>query len=86
MNDRQNYLLAAAQLISLYLGYENLIENRAQSPANDVHSANDEQAELLLKEINNRFAEQNQILSDISGKLDFLISLYFDPPNNFPNS
>ena len=76
MNDSQNYILAAAQIISLYLGYENLIENRAQSAANDVNKANNEQADLLLKEINSRFAEQNQILDDISNKLSFLIDLY----------
>ena len=75
MNDRQNYLLAAAQLISLYLGYENLIENRAQTAANDVNKANNEQAELLLREINYQFAEQNRMIADISNKLDFLIDI-----------
>lgn len=82
MSDSQNNLLAAAQLISLYLGYENLLENRAQTAANDVNEANNKQADLLLKEINARFAEQNKMLADISYKLDFLISLYFDSPNS----
>lgn len=75
MTDQQNYLLAAAQIISLYLGYENLIENRAQSAANDVNEANNKQAELLLREINSRFSEQNQILADISRKLDLVIDI-----------
>lgn len=82
MNDSQNNLLAAAQLISLYLGYENLLENRAQTAANDVNEANNKQADLLLKEINARFAEQNKMLADILYKLDFLISLHFDPSNS----
>lgn len=75
MNDRQNYLLAAAQLLSLYLGYENLLENRAQTAANDVNEANNKQADLLLREINGQFSEQNEILKDISNKLDFIIDI-----------
>lgn len=75
MNDRQNYLLAAAQLISLYLGYENLLENRAQTAANDVNAANNKQADLLLNDIHQQFAAQNQMIMDISNKLDFLIEI-----------
>lgn len=75
MNDRQNYLLAAAQLISLYLGYENLLENRAQTAANDVNKANNEQADLMLNDIHQQFATQNQMIKDISNKLDFLIEI-----------
>ena len=58
-NNNQNYsdLLNA---LSLILAVENLSENRQQSQYNDVHRANDEQAELLLEKINKRFAEQNE--------------------------
>lgn len=58
-SNNQNYsdLLNA---LSLILAVENLKQNDAQSQYNDVHKANDEQAELLLKEINERFAEQNE--------------------------
>lgn len=60
--NNQNYsdLLNA---LSLILAVENLKQNEAQSQYNDVHKANDEQAELLLKEINDKFAEQNEILA-----------------------
>lgn len=75
MNDRQNNLLAASQLLSLYLGYENLLENRAQSEANDVNAANNKQADLLLREINDRFAEQNLILEDLSYKLNLVLDI-----------
>lgn len=75
MNDRQNYLLAAAQIISLYLGYENLIENRAQTAANDVNAANNKQADLLLNDIHQQFEVQNEMLANISNKLDFLIDI-----------
>ena len=51
--------------LSLILAVENLKQNEAQSQYNDVHKANDEQAELLLKEINERFAEQNENIDRI---------------------
>lgn len=62
-NNNQNYsdLLNA---LSLILAVENLSENRQQSQYNDVHKANDEQAKLLLKEINEKFEEQNIILRE----------------------
>ena len=46
--------------LSLILAVENLSENRQQSQYNDVHKANDEQAELLLEKINEGFSEQNE--------------------------
>ena len=62
-NINQNYsdLLNA---LSLILAVENLKQNEAQSQYNDVHKANDEQAKLLLKEINEKFEEQNIILRE----------------------
>lgn len=61
MNNNQNYsdILNA---LSLILAVENLKQNEAQSQYNDVHKANDEQAELLLNKINDRFAKQDIIL------------------------
>ena len=50
--------------LSLILAVENLKQNEAQSQYNDVHKANDKQAELLLKEINEKFEEQNIILRE----------------------
>ena len=63
-NNNQNYsdLLNA---LSLILAVENLKQNEAQSQYNDVHKANDEQAELLLEKINERFAEQNENIDRI---------------------
>jgi hypothetical protein len=51
--------------LSLILAVENLNENRQQSQYNDVHKANDEQAELLLNNINKRFAEQDETINEI---------------------
>ena len=63
-NNNQNYsdLLNA---LSLILAVENLKQNEAQSQYNDVHKANDEQAEYLLNKINDGFAEQNEMIDRI---------------------
>lgn len=62
----------ALNIFSVALGYENLQENRAQSRYNDVHAANDRQAEYLLGQLDKRFtelasaiSEQNVILKEI---------------------
>lgn len=49
-------------VLSILLGYENLIENRQQSAQNDVAAANDQQARYLLGEIRKEFTLQNQLL------------------------
>lgn len=78
-NNNQNYsdILNA---LSLILAVENLKQNEAQSQYNDVHRANDEQAELLLENINKRFAEQNeniaQILAIQQNHTDMLREIY----------
>ncbi len=60
-NNNQNYS-DLLNVLSLILALENLNENRQQSQYNDVHKANDEQAELLSEKINKRFAEQNEMI------------------------
>lgn len=52
-------------VMSLIIGYENLIENRQQSAHNDVSAANDKQAQYLLEELGRKFDEQNAILKKI---------------------
>lgn len=52
-------------LLSILLGYENLVENRQQSAQNDVQASNDKQAQYLLTELGRRFEEQNEILKKI---------------------
>jgi hypothetical protein len=64
MNTQQNNG-EVLNALSLILAMQNLSENREQSQYNDVHKANDEQAELLLKKINDRFAEQNENIDRI---------------------
>lgn len=57
-------------VMSLILGYQNLIENRQQSRHNDVAAANDNQAQFLLSELFRRFDEQNKMLKKIMEALN----------------
>lgn len=52
-------------VISLIIGYENLMENRSQSAHNDVNASNSQQAKFLLQKIHRKFDEQNVILKEI---------------------
>ena len=61
--------------LSLILAVENLKQNEAQSQYNDVHKANDEQAELLLKEINDRFEKQNNMLRENTALLTEILAI-----------
>lgn len=73
-SNNQNYsdLLNA---LSLILAVENLKQNEAQSQYNDVHKANDEQAELLLEKINERFAKQNYMLREHTALLTEILEI-----------
>lgn len=52
-------------VLSFFLGYENLMENRQQSRQNDVSAANDKQARFLLRSIGQRFDEQDKMIREI---------------------
>lgn len=49
-------------LISIMLGYENLIENRQQSAENDVAKHNRIQAKQILEDLHLQFDKQNEML------------------------
>lgn len=66
---RQFDALDMISVLSLLLGYENLLENRQQSAHNDVSAANDKQAKFLLEELGRKFEEQNKMLGEILDKL-----------------
>lgn len=63
--DSQFDSLDLLSLLSVLLGYQNLIENRQQSAHNDVSAANDKQAQMILEELNKKFEEQNVMLRKI---------------------
>lgn len=69
----ENNFFNLVNILAFALGYENLQENRAQSKYNDVHSANDKQAEFLLTEIDRRFQEQNKTLEKQNEMLESLL-------------
>lgn len=76
----------AINVISLILAYENLLENRQQSAYNDVHAANDEQAQFLLSEIDIRFKEQNAILekqNKMLGRLLEMLEMEIPKPSDY---
>ena len=61
-DNQNNELINLINILSFVVGLENMRDNRLQSAQNDVQSANSEQAEYLLNEINRRFDEQNMML------------------------
>lgn len=65
MGDKQLEFLDILSILSFYVGYENLIENRQQSAANDVGAANDKQAQVLLAALEGKFEKQNEMLREI---------------------
>lgn len=66
MNEQRQFdALDIISVLSFMLGYENLLENRAQSAQNDVSAANDKQAKFLLEELGRKFEEQNSMLREI---------------------
>lgn len=72
MNRREFDFVDVISILSLALGYENLLENRQQSAQNDIGAANDAQAKFMLEEINGRFEDQNKVLVEIQQRLQSL--------------
>ena len=72
MNQREFDFTDMISILSLALGYENLLENRQQSAQNDIGAANDAQAKFMLEEINGRFEDQNKVLVEIQQRLQSL--------------
>ena len=73
--DQNNDLINLINALSFVIGYSNLQENRQQSANNDVQATNDKQAHYLLKEINQRFDDQNKILEEQNVMLSILLEL-----------
>lgn len=65
MNNDNNFLSNILDLISIILGYQNLIENREQNAQNNINSSNEKQAKMLLDDLHKKFDEQNKMLKEI---------------------
>ena len=63
--DRELDFLDIITLLSFFIGYSNLIENRQHSADNDVSKANEEQANYMLKILLERFDKQDKVLDKI---------------------
>lgn len=71
MGDNQQFgALDILSIMSFLLGAQNLQENRQQIAHNVVSAANDRQAEFLLKQLTEKFEEQNVMLREIVTKLE----------------
>lgn len=62
-------------LISIMLGYENLMENRQQSADNDVNSANQRQAKQILDDLHLQFDVQNEVLKYQNSLLEQILNI-----------
>lgn len=71
-NDNLGNLL---DVISIMLGYENLIENRQQSAYNDVQKANQIQEKHILDDLHTQFDEQNKMLSYQNKLLEEILNI-----------
>lgn len=72
MDDNSINFMDFVSLLSFYLGYKNLIENKQQSAQtvkilkqNDISAANEKQAAEILEKLYQKFDEQNVILNKI---------------------
>lgn len=62
-NDNNNDMFGnMLDVLSIMLGYENLMENRQQSADNNVAKHNNEQTKKLLDDLHLQFDNQNKIL------------------------
>lgn len=71
-NDNLGNLL---DLISILLGWQNLIENRQQSAYNDVQKANKVQERHMLDDLHAQFDEQNEILKYQNSLLEQILTI-----------
>lgn len=71
-NDMVGNLL---NVISIMLGYENLMENRQQSADNDVAKHNQQQAKFLLDDLHSQFDKQNAMLDYQNKMLEEILNI-----------
>lgn len=60
-DNNQNNADDLLNIISVVIGYQNLMENRQQSAHNDIEKHNQKQAKTILDDLHEKFEEQNKI-------------------------
>lgn len=63
--DNNNWNGNLLNVLSILLGYENLMENRQQSADNNIERHNQKQAKQILDDLHEQFAYQNRLLEEI---------------------
>lgn len=64
-NNNENNADNLLNVISIMIGYQNLMENREQSAHNDIEKHNQKQANTILNDLHAKFEEQNHLLQEI---------------------
>lgn len=62
ISDNNDNFSDILNIASIFLGYQNLIENRQQSADNNISKNNQEQAKQILDDLHAQFDNQNKIL------------------------
>lgn len=65
MDNNNNWNGNLLNVLSILLGYENLMENRQQSADNDIERHNQKQSKQILDDLHEQFAYQNRLLEEI---------------------
>lgn len=74
-NNNNDVLGNLLNVISIMLGYENLMENRQQSADNDVAKHNQQQAKFLLDDLHAQFDKQNAMLDYQNKMLEEILNI-----------
>lgn len=77
-NDNFGNLL---NLFSIFLGYENLMENRQQSASNDVEKHNQKQTRMILNDLHEQFNLQNSMLKYQNSLLEKILKILKENKN-----
>lgn len=62
ISDNNDNFSDILNIVSILLGYQNLMENRQQSADNNISKNNQEQAKQILDDLHAQFDNQNKIL------------------------
>lgn len=64
-DNNENNAYGLLNVISIVIGYQNLMENREQSAHNDIEKHNQKQAKQILDDLHAKFEYQNHLLQEI---------------------
>lgn len=74
-NNNENMAGNLLNVVSIILGYENLLENRQQSADNNVAKHNRQQSDMLLQDLHIQFDKQNEMLEYQNNLLEQILRI-----------